>query len=1129
MKLSLCVIAKNEAQSLPVMISSVKDIVDEIIIVDTGSEDNTLEVARQYTDKVYEFIEDEFSFANARNESMKHVTGDWILILDCDESVHPDTAAVLRATLEKQPEHVELVLPNMVMCNNDGSIHQEFLCERIIRNGRGAAFDGAMHNHVNVEVGPKRVAIPSLQLIHNRVVREEKYRAQRANQRAQMAERVFADKDDRRSLFYLAGTRFDCQKYDECVPVFEKYLEISDWPEERYQASLLLAQAYFQLDRPDDARRVLAASLKDDWKRAEAYLMLGDIAAGRGDFREAEWWYKAASLKPLQPSPMFVEPAAHTWLPHTALWNTYRALGNNQLATEHGRLAVELGDPNPGRYSKFAKNYTQYGEERITCLVDRGQMSFIQPLIDHWKQCGRNVGVVSAAEAIDECDIIWCEWAAEECAKLTQGEKKCRIVVRIHGYEVYNGLIGNVNWENVDDVIFVADYLRDLAIQQVPKIAECCNVYVIPGGVEVDKFTVQSVSLPAGRFLTLDDARLDGEQHKNMLTNAQDNEFWSRPFEYQYALDQIDDAEHVLDFGAGNSRFYTLLKPNTRYLTIQDIPGSDLECDDDDINLILGDDLGIEKYDVITSVSVMEHVDDIDDVFKRSFDALKPGGRLVMTFDVPRRSVADIRARLTNAGFVVGPTPDSVPENAIGGRWENGWVADSQNAELHAYALTAYKPPLPALPAPGSSGKRIAMLGFVNDRKNIPLALQILEKCPEHELHIAGEWQSGELVTYVETLADELKVRDRLFIYGKVPDANDFFADKDFILSPSTRETFHYALAEGMAAGLKPVIHCWQSARDFYKDEWIFKTVDEAVEMLQDRGDPAEYRAYAQERLNVTTNIKRIDRVLGRPSVAVSGEPKYPDALENKLLHSLDALGCRTDAPEPSTVIIMGVTPKIEPWMDGKRKILWHVEQIYGDDDHARMRREQVAPVVPHVDLVLTHSPLCVDEFKKMGAKRVEVVECAVKCPPFRPLDVEKKYDVGFSGYINERRKKILEELGKHFNVNVYNDNNHENLNLFYNQCKVVLNLHCTDQPNLETRLGEVAAAGAYCVTERLPDGNGCRGFEDLVSDIQFMLDGKPWAYPYDYSYGTLLQQAERILDLADTVNDENDEEHAAA
>ncbi len=84
--ISLCMITKNEEHFLEQCLNSVKELVDEIIIVDTGSTDQTKEIASKFTDKIYDFqwCDD---FSAARNESLKHAAKDWILVLDADEVI----------------------------------------------------------------------------------------------------------------------------------------------------------------------------------------------------------------------------------------------------------------------------------------------------------------------------------------------------------------------------------------------------------------------------------------------------------------------------------------------------------------------------------------------------------------------------------------------------------------------------------------------------------------------------------------------------------------------------------------------------------------------------------------------------------------------------------------------------------------------------------------------------------------------------------------------------------------------------------------------------------------------------------------------------------------------------------
>jgi glycosyltransferase involved in cell wall biosynthesis len=81
---SLCMIVRDEEQDLAECLESVADLIDEIVVVDTGSTDRTCDVARHFGARVFNFPWVD-SFAAARNESLRHATGDWTFWLDADD------------------------------------------------------------------------------------------------------------------------------------------------------------------------------------------------------------------------------------------------------------------------------------------------------------------------------------------------------------------------------------------------------------------------------------------------------------------------------------------------------------------------------------------------------------------------------------------------------------------------------------------------------------------------------------------------------------------------------------------------------------------------------------------------------------------------------------------------------------------------------------------------------------------------------------------------------------------------------------------------------------------------------------------------------------------------------------
>jgi glycosyltransferase involved in cell wall biosynthesis len=141
--LSLCMIVKNEEKFLPRCLESVKDHVDEIIIVDTGSTDGTIEIAKRYNAQIYHHAW-ENSFSKARNYSLKYATCEWVIWLDADEEVDEEDAHKLKEVIKDNDVNV-IYLPmfNKPVGGNNISI---FNSEKIFKNHIGIYFEGIVHN-----------------------------------------------------------------------------------------------------------------------------------------------------------------------------------------------------------------------------------------------------------------------------------------------------------------------------------------------------------------------------------------------------------------------------------------------------------------------------------------------------------------------------------------------------------------------------------------------------------------------------------------------------------------------------------------------------------------------------------------------------------------------------------------------------------------------------------------------------------------------------------------------------------------------------------------------------------------------------------------------------------------------
>jgi glycosyltransferase involved in cell wall biosynthesis len=165
--MSLCMIVKDEEKVLRRCLDSVKGIVDEIIIVDTGSSDNTKEIAKEYTDKLFNFKWNN-NFSEARNYAASKAQGKWILVLDADEYVDPSN---LQQAIEEVKNHNDLYdiyvvnIVNFAGENGENTVQHKHV--RIYKNDGTIRFYRAIHEQLKKENDIVNVGLSSLIIYHS--------------------------------------------------------------------------------------------------------------------------------------------------------------------------------------------------------------------------------------------------------------------------------------------------------------------------------------------------------------------------------------------------------------------------------------------------------------------------------------------------------------------------------------------------------------------------------------------------------------------------------------------------------------------------------------------------------------------------------------------------------------------------------------------------------------------------------------------------------------------------------------------------------------------------------------------------------------------------------------------------
>jgi len=142
--LSLALIVKNEARCLARCLHSVQSVVNEIVVVDTGSTDDTVRIARECQAKVIDYAWGD-DFAAARNFALAQTTGDWILVLDADEHASPALAAEIPGFVAARPAIGRLKIVSDFR-RNEQTLRSQSFVSRLFP--RGAYFEGRIHEQL---------------------------------------------------------------------------------------------------------------------------------------------------------------------------------------------------------------------------------------------------------------------------------------------------------------------------------------------------------------------------------------------------------------------------------------------------------------------------------------------------------------------------------------------------------------------------------------------------------------------------------------------------------------------------------------------------------------------------------------------------------------------------------------------------------------------------------------------------------------------------------------------------------------------------------------------------------------------------------------------------------------------
>lgn len=335
-EISLCMIVKNEELVLKNCLESIYKLVDEIIIVDTGSTDATKEIAKNYTNKIYDF-EWSNDFSAARNFSFSKATKDYILWLDADDILtlqNQNKFLALKQSLDGSVDlfyfKYEIAFDEM---NNPTFSYNR---ERLLKNDGSFFWSGTVHEAITPH---GKTQICDVAIRHNKI----NFKNPKRNLKIYQSQLKQGHKFNAREQYYYAREFFYNGYYKKCITELNRFLKMPDaWIENVIDALTMKANCHIILKENDKALNCLFSCLNLNTTQAKTMCMIGDILQQQSNFKSAIFWYSNALNQSIDNTlGSFIEEEYYNIYPSLQLCVCYYNLGDVKTSKFYNDLALK--------------------------------------------------------------------------------------------------------------------------------------------------------------------------------------------------------------------------------------------------------------------------------------------------------------------------------------------------------------------------------------------------------------------------------------------------------------------------------------------------------------------------------------------------------------------------------------------------------------------------------------------------------------------------------------------------------------------------------------------------------------------------------------------------------------------
>ncbi|MCI8609939.1 MAG: glycosyltransferase family 2 protein [Firmicutes bacterium] len=332
--ISLCMIVKNEEMHIARCLDSVAELVDEIIIVDTGSTDRTVEIVSKYTTNVYSYPWKD-DFADARNYSFSKASKDYCMWMDADDIMEePEKDKFLRLK-QSLPSDIDIVMMKYdTSFDEAGRPSFSYFRERWIRNSPQYRWVGEVHEVIPPE---GKVMYSDIAISHRKIGAGDPDR----NLRIYRKMLTDGKSLDPRQQYYYGRELYYHKEYEEAVSVLEQFLlSEGGWVENKIEACSICSSCYSRMGQEQSALMALLRSMSFDVPRAELCCEIGKYFLEHDNPHNAVYWYETALNTPKNEcAGGFILPDCYDYIPLLQLCVCYDRLGDRQKAEAYNERA----------------------------------------------------------------------------------------------------------------------------------------------------------------------------------------------------------------------------------------------------------------------------------------------------------------------------------------------------------------------------------------------------------------------------------------------------------------------------------------------------------------------------------------------------------------------------------------------------------------------------------------------------------------------------------------------------------------------------------------------------------------------------------------------------------------------